>query len=404
MDMFEPQDHPNDLLYPGGPPRPPYDVTGYNLSYSMGIEFDRILDALDGPFEPLADVVTPPRGRLPPAAPTGAYLLRHDTNDAFIAINRLLRAGQAVGWAKASFSASGRDYPAGTTIVTANSATGPLVERLAAEKGLSFDSIAVRPAVEMAPLRPVRVGLWDQYGGSIPSGWTRWLLEQFEFPFEVVYPQTLDAGNLASRFDVLVFVDGAIPASDSAQRGQPAAEQIPVEYRDRLGAVTVAKTVPALRAFVQDGGTLLAIGSSTSIAGHLGLPVQDALIEGGAPLPDAKFYVPGALLEARVDTSAPLAYGMRDHAYLFFDESRAFRLAPDALARGARTIAWYDGPAPLRSGWAWGQSYLNQAAAIVEVPLGRGRVVLFGSEIIWRAQPHGTFKFLFNGIYGAVAR
>jgi hypothetical protein len=155
---------------------------------------------------------------------------------------------------------------------------------------------------------------------------------------------------------------------------------------------------------VQDGGTLLAIGSSTAIARHLGLPVEDALTEGGARLPDEKFYVPGALLEARIDTSAPLAWGMRDRAYMFFDESRAFRLGPDAAARGARTIAWYDGPTPLRSGWAWGQSYLNQAAAIVEAPLGRGRVVLFGSEIIWRAQPHGTFKFLFNGIYSAAAR
>ena len=114
--------------------------------------------------------------------------------------------------------------------------------------------------------------------------------------------------------------------------------------------------------------------------------------------------MPGALLEARVDTAAPLAYGMRERAYVFFDESRAFRLAPDAAARGVRTIAWFDGPRPLRSGWAWGQHYLDQAAAIVEAPLGRGRVVLFGPEIAWRAQPHGTFKFLFNGIYSAVAR
>ena len=100
MDMFEPQDHPNDFLYPGGPPRPPYDVTGYNLSYSMGLEFDRILDAFDGPFEQLADVTAPPPGRLSRAAADGVYLLGHDVNDAFIAINRLLKAGQDVAWAQ----------------------------------------------------------------------------------------------------------------------------------------------------------------------------------------------------------------------------------------------------------------------------------------------------------------
>jgi hypothetical protein len=404
MDMFEPQDHPNDFVYPGGPPRPPYDVTGYNLSYSMGVEFDRILDVFDGPFEKLADVTRPPPGRLSRAAPNGAYLLRHDANDGFIAINRLLKAGEEVAWAKASFPANGRETPAGTTIVTATSTAWPIVERLASETGLSFETIAARPAVDAAPLRLVRVGLWDQYGGSIPSGWTRWLLEQFEFPFEIVYPQTLDAGNLASRFDVLIFVDGAIPAGDASRAGQPRAEEAPVEYRDRLGTVTIAKTIPALRAFVQDGGTLLAIGSSTVIADHLGLAVQDALTEGGVRLPDEKFYVPGALLEARVDTSAPLAYGMRDRAYVFFDQSRAFRWTPESASRGVRRIAWFDGPRPLRSGWAWGQQYLDQAAAIVEASLGRGRVVLFGPEIVWRAQSHGTFKFLFNGIYGAVAR
>jgi hypothetical protein len=56
-----------------------------------------------------------------------------------------------------------------------------------------------KPSGELFKLRPVRIGLWDRYGGSMPSGWTRWLIEQFEFPFTVVYPQTLDAGDLASR-------------------------------------------------------------------------------------------------------------------------------------------------------------------------------------------------------------
>src|SRR5690606_29163185 len=112
-------------------------------------------------------------------------------------------------------------------------------------------------------VRPARVGLWDTYGGSIPSGWTRWLLEQFEIPFEVVFPKTLDAGGLGSRFDVLIFVEGAIPASDERTAAQPRPETIPAEYRDWLGLVTEARTVPALGTFVEGGGTLVAIGSTT---------------------------------------------------------------------------------------------------------------------------------------------
>ena len=93
----------------------------------------------------------------------------------------------------------------------------------------------------------MRIGLWDVYGGSMPSGWTRWLLEQFEFPFEVVFPKTLDAGNLASKFDVLIFVDGAIPARDARQAAvsrQPATHsgRVPRLARQRQRCADRART------------------------------------------------------------------------------------------------------------------------------------------------------------------
>jgi hypothetical protein len=241
----------------------------------------------------------------------------------------------------------------------------------------------------------------------MPSGWTRWLLEQFEFPFEVVFPKSLDAGNLASRYDVLIFVDGAIPMGDRGLAGQPPPASIPAEYRDWLGSVSVSRTVPQLRAFVEAGGTLLAIGASTAIGYHFNLPIRDALVERvdgiDRRLPQEKFYVPGSILEARVDNTQPLAYGLDGTVNVFFDHSEAFRLQPDADAKGVKAIAWFDSPTPLRSGWAWGQPYLDGAVAIIDAPVGKGRVLLFGPEIAWRAQPHGTFKLLFNGIYYGAA-
>jgi hypothetical protein len=396
MDMFEPQDHPHDLVYPGGPPRAPYDVTGYNISYSMGIKYDRILEGFDGPFEALPDLIQPPPGRVTQAPNGGGYLFSHRINDAFVAVNRLLKANEEVFWAGGA-----------SMFVPARPSTLPILQKLAAEKGLNFEAVAAPPAGELSKLRPMRVGLWDQYGGSMPSGWTRWLLEQFEFPFEVVFPQALDAGNLASRFDVLIFVDGAIPLRDAGVGGGAPAS-VPEEFRDRVGRVTVAQTVPQLRRFVEGGGTILAIGSSVAIGYHLGLPIRDALVdraEDGTErrLPSDRFYVPGAILEARLDPSHPLAYGLDDSVKLFFDHSEAFRLLPGAEAKGVKAVAWFDTPAPLRSGWAWGQHYLDQAVQIVDAPVGKGRVVLFGPEIAWRAQPHGTFKLLFNGIYYSAA-
>jgi hypothetical protein len=296
--------------------------------------------------------------------------------------------------------------------IPAKATTLPVLQKVAADKGLTFDAVAARPAGDAMKLKPVRIGLWDQYGGSMPSGWTRWLFEQYEFPFEVVFPGTLDAGNLNAKYDVLVFVDGGIPERDAAAGGgrgggfgaQPAAETIPAEFRGWLGRVTVSKTVPELKKFAENGGTVLTIGSSTVLGRHLGLPVRDALVErvaGGAerPLPREKYYIPGSILEARIDNTQPLAYGMADRAMVFYDESPAFRMQPEAAMTGVKPVAWYDSPTPLRSGWAWGQQYLDQAVSIVEASVGKGHVVLFGNEVTWRGQPHGTFKLLFNGIY-----
>jgi hypothetical protein len=410
MDMFEPQDHPNDIPYPGGPPRPPYDATGYNLSYSMGIKFDRILDDFSGPFEKVADLVAPKAGTVAQAPSGGGYLLSHQVNDAFIAVNRLLKANEDVYWIENAFDANGRKYAAGTMFIPAKASTLPIVQKLAAEKGLSFDAVAAKPAGDALKLKPQRIGLWDQYGGSMPSGWIRWMFEQYEFPFERVFPKTLDAGNLNAKYDVLIFVDNAIPMQDNAGRGgggfggaQPAADSIPAEFRDQLGRVTVSKTVPELKKFIENGGTVLTIGSSTAMGYHLGLPIRNALVErvDGAerPLPPEKFYVPGSILAARVDTTNPLAYGMDEHSMIYFDHSPAFRLEPDAGLEGVKPVAWIETPTPLRSGWAWGQQYLDQAIEVIEAPVGKGHIVLFGPEIAWRAQPHETFKLLFNGIY-----
>jgi hypothetical protein len=109
--------------------------------------------------------------------------------------------------------------------------------------------------------------------------------------------------------------------------------------------------------------------------------------------------VPGSILRVAVDNTAPVAAGMEKEADVFFDNSPVFRLKPDAGPKGVKAVAWFDSATPLRSGWAWGQNYLEGGAAILEANYGKGKVYMFGPEITFRGQPHGTFKFLFNGIY-----
>ena len=413
LDMFEPQDHPNDIPYPGGPPTPPYDNAGYTVAYQMGVKFDRVLEGFEGPFEKINVLVKPAPGKVTNVAGAAGFLLSHQVNDSIIAVNRLLASGEDVYWLTQTSLRSDRPYGTGTIFISAKPSTLPKLQKLADEIGLMFDGVASKPKGEAYKLRPMRIGLWDRYGGSMPSGWVRWLLEQYEFPFTVVFPPTLDAGDLASRFDVLIFVDGGIPARDGGGpggRGGGGAggpidpQSIPAEFRDRRGNVTVARTVPRLREFLEAGGAILTIGSSTSLGYGAGLPIANALMDrtqdgSERPLPREKYYIPGSVLQVRVDNTNPLAYGLGDRVDVFFDNSPVFRLRPDAAMKGVNPVAWFDSDSPLRSGWAWGQKYLQDGVAVVEAKVGKGKLFLFGPEITFRGQPHGTFKFLFNGIY-----
>jgi hypothetical protein len=417
LDMFEPQDHPNDFRYPGGPPIPPYDVTGYTLAYQMGVKFDRVMDAFDGPFEKVTGLQKAPSEKIhgPAAQPTG-YLISHQQNDSFILVNRLLKNGEEVYWLQKPVTLAGHSTGAGAMYVPARAQTRPLIERAASELGITAEAVQSRPAGPALKLKPVRIGLWDQYGGSMTSGWLRWIFEQFEFPFEVVFPAALDQGDLASRFDVLVFPSGAMPrAAATGGRGgggfgrQPDPDEIPQEYRNRLGRVTVDKTIPQLRKFVEAGGTIVTIGDSTELADLLGLPLRSALVEKTPdgkehPLPREKFYVPGSVLRVEVDNTNPVAYGMASATDVFFENSPAFRLAPDAELKGVKPVAWFPNATPLRSGWAWGQGYLDGAVAAAEAPMGEGKVFLLGIEAAFRGQPHGTYKLLFNSIYAGPAK
>lgn len=404
LDVFEPQDHPDDFKYPGAPPTPPYDVTGWTLAFQMGIAFDRVLDGFDGPFVRVTDLVKPLATVVTGPANAAGYLVDHGTNASFVLTNRLIKAKAEAFWMADPVTVDGERMDAGALWIPATATSRPIVERAATDLGVTVHAVAAAPSGARRQVQPVRIGLYDQYGGLMPSGWTRWLFEQFEFPYDVVYPQTLDAGNLRAKYDVLVFTDGVRVGGGGGRGGaQPDAASIPAEYRGWLGRITSAKTIPELKRFVEAGGSIVTIGSATELAELLGVPVTNYLTEKGPdgserPLPQEKFYVPGSLLRVQVDNTDPLAFGMGKEAIVDFDESPVFRLAPDAAARGTHAVATFQGKDVLKSGWAWGREYLDGGAAIVESSIGQGKVFLFGPEVAFRGQSHGTFKMLFNGL------
>ncbi|WP_291403128.1 M14 metallopeptidase family protein [Daejeonella sp.] len=400
LDMFEPQDHPNDFKYEGGPPIAPYDAAGWTLAYLMHVEFDRLQDDFSGPFQRI------PYGELQkveekPVALAKGYLITAESNNAFIAANELLKAKEKVFRIN-----SGTDQ--GDFYIPANAKVQKILQDLVANPGLEL-KIASEIPTNITKISELRIALWDTYGGSMPSGWVRFLMEQYRFNAKLIYPQDIDAGNLNSKYDVIIFVSGAIPPvsnrPNNNRNNESDLETIPAEFKAQLGRISQEKSIPEIKKFIEQGGKVISIGSSTNLANHLGLPVRNAIVEMGkdgqeSRLAAEKYYVPGSVLSVSVDNSLASAWGMKKNADVYFNNSPVFKIATADLLKGdIKPILWFSNSTPLRSGWAWGQGYLRDGITAFEAKFGKGKLYAFGPEITFRAQTHGTFKLLFNQLY-----
>jgi len=405
LDMFEPQDHPNDFLYPGGPPIRPYDAAGWTLAFQMGVKFDRVLNNFGGPFVkiPYGQLQVPPKVVIP--ASGKGYLLSAQVNNSFSVANDLLKAGVEVYRVP---KGAGGLAETGTFYIPAGAMAKSVLDKADAGLGVKVMATEEMPA-DAKKITALRVGLWDQYGGSIPSGWLRWLMEQNHFEYGIVYPQDIDAGNLNSKYDVIVFVTRAIPPVGGEPKSNsmfydrmPKAEDTPAAFQKMLGKITPEKSIPQLKSFLEAGGSIVTIGSSANLAYHLGLPVHNALVDKDTskPLPGTKYYIPGSILHVSVDPKVPAAWGMPADVDVNFDNSPVFKLDDDAAKKGVVPVLWFPTDKPLRSGWAWGQSYLKDGVAGFVASVGAGKLYTFGPEITFRGQSLGTFKLLFNQFYG----
>jgi hypothetical protein len=399
--LLERQRYPDLREYPGGPPKRPYDVTAQTLPLLMGVPTVEVMAPFKADLEPV-DKIEAPVTKVDSKA--RQFLLRSDSDYAFLAVNRLLKAGVPVARLHAAVKDHGIEFPAGTFVVRAASGA-----QVASPLGVVTSGTEL-PLADAAPLKAPRIGIYNSYIPSMDEGWTRWLLEQFEFPYTRLYDKDVRAGDLRSKYDVIVIPDQAANAiveghprangaggeSASAQarggRGFGFGGPMPDEYTGGIGRSGVA----GLRTFVLQGGTLVALNTASGFAiDRLGVNARNVLRD----VANKDFYGPGSILRVNVDPNHPLGYGMDRDAAIWFEHSPAFAATFVNNAADPVTVASYPDGNPLMSGWLLGDSLLYGRSAVLDAPLGQGHVVLFGFRPQYRGQSYGTFKMFFNSLY-----
>jgi hypothetical protein len=409
--LFAVQDYPDLREYPEGPPEQPYDVSGWTLPYQFGVRVVEVRSPLTSDlrdaFEPLADepipwdadvdgspwdspadvgfdsdatarAVVPLPGRV--AGSGGTLVLDPAQNNTYAALNRAWSMGARVSFsAGGGAPAPGEAGASGSWLVrglSPNQRTTLVDElRLQASAGSAEGAGVTRP----------RVGLYRPWNASMDEGWTRWLMERYDFQFASLYNADVLAGELRSRYDVIVLADmTAASILEGHARGS-----VPPRYAGGLGA----EGVRALDAFVRAGGTLVALNRSSSFAvEQLHLPVRNVV----ADVPREDYFAGGAIVELLVDPSHPVMSGMPERSKVFVGSSPVFTTEEGFEGR---VLAKYPAEGtPLLSGYFLGEDHVQGYAAALEVTHGDGRVVLLGMRPQWRGQPFGTFKMLFNAV------
>jgi len=245
-----------------------------------------------------------------------------------------------------------------------------------------YPGLSARPPIRAADRR---IGLYRSYTASIDEGWTRWVFDTWNAPYTSLVDSVIRAGRLRDRFDAIVIPD--MTARDITE-GLP--DSYPAPYAGGLGSAGVA----ALRSFVRDGGTLVTLdGASSWVITAFDLPLRDVAGE----LDPRVFFAPGAIFRIEVNTRNPLAAGMPAAAIAWFERSPLFEVRDTTRVR---IVARFPSRPQdvLLSGWVLGPEHAAGRPALVEVPYGRGRVVLFGFRPQYRGQSLATYPLLFNAL------
>jgi hypothetical protein len=390
--LLEVQTYPVRRSSAGAPPDRPYDVAGWTLPMQMNVRVDRADQYFDpGPTTRLERAEIPPQQVWGEPRRASFYVIDARGNAGSIAVNRLLKIGARVSFLSSPLAVLGYTYEPGSILVMESKGVRDTVAQIANALGLRATASGGRAPGDARPIARTRVGLYKPWVESIDEGWTRWLLEQYEFEFENVTDADIRSGGLRARFGAIVLPD---LGAERILGGHPQGT-MPPQYVGGIGK----EGADQLRQFVGEGGTLIALDSSSELAiTLLGAPLRD-VTRGLSP---NDYFCPGSIVKIEFDVD-PLTYGLPRETAGFCSFNTGYDIAarstPDGGSASARIIGRYAKSNVLMSGWLEGEKVIAGKGAVAEVTLGQGRAVLFAFRPQHRAQSHATFRLLFNAIH-----
>ena len=394
-DMLSRQRYPEVHPAQNAPILRPYDITAWTLPLLMGVEVSEAAVPAIGDARPITDTDWPQAQIQGDATNSAVFVVKPFSNATTLLLNAVLKNKGGVSVAKQEFQAGGVTYPAGTLLFSAS----PDFHVLATKYHVSAVGLPQTPQVAKSALHEVRVGLYKPWTSSMDEGWTRWILEQYDFNLKNIDNKTMKAGNLKAAFDTIILPDMGkeiIVEGRPRMEGGGYFEELPPDYTGGIGK----EGVKALKDFVAAGGTLITFASAGDlISDEFNLPVRNALNR----VPPNEFSCPGSILSVHLDTTQPVNYGMPENAAIFVNEAIAYQTGSPAPDIQRQVIAQYppDSEDILMSGWINGADRLTRRAAAVTFTQSKGHVVMFGFRVQNRAQTEGTFKMLFNAIQWA---
>ncbi len=428
VDLLLPQMFPPDAAYE------PYDDVSWSLPVHFGVEARRIDDAAvkDVGLEPLAaGFLSTLPGRVEGAGPV--FLMKDTGQEALLALRHRL-AGFRVEIAEKAFRSGETDYPAGSWVLPPQKGLADSLARAAAELAVDFASAPSAPDVPRHESRLPRLAVWHTWADTEAVGWVRLVLDRQKIPYAYIRDDDIRAGRLNDKYDVILFAHTYLGLQDQIhgldRKFGPMAYTRTKEYPSH-GVPTASEDITGgigwagmanLERFLAAGGTLITLGNGSALALDGGL-VRDVRRKSGA------FFTPGSELRVKfVRPDHPLAYGLPGTGSVFrtsmpvYDVPVAARGAvvlqwgtklrkedredesPEALAaltraeREAREKAAKDEPKMLVSGAVKGDDDLEGRPAILDLAVGKGRVIAFNFNPVHRDLNRSDHRLLWNAL------